>query len=282
VANYWDEYGGVAQYLRWRALPERERHRVYVEPELLEDFRGYATRLAQRVNTLTGVRYADDPTIMAWEVMNEPRGDGLADGGEAMTRFLVGVAEELHRAAPHQLVLAGDEGFDARTDGYDAEYWRRTVSSPLLGPRQHQSFQLLARAPAIDAATLHFYPDWWGVHHGDEPEAGARWIREHARIAREAGKPLLFDEFGALDRISRGRGLLPEERVVAYEAWFAAARAEDNIAAVMPWGLSYDGRTSDTDGFEWGAPSSSADLLRPAITRWAEAFAVERDLAGCE
>ena len=60
-----------------------------------------------------GLQRKDDPTIIAWEVMNEPRGNGLDehDHGEALTHFIHEIASALHVVAPHQLVLAGDEGF---------------------------------------------------------------------------------------------------------------------------------------------------------------------------
>ena len=34
-------------------------------------YKNYVQMLAERVNTITGVKYADDPTILAWELCNE-------------------------------------------------------------------------------------------------------------------------------------------------------------------------------------------------------------------
>lgn len=42
------------------------------DPALLEAFDRYVRALALRVNPLTGVSYADEPTIAIWELMNEP------------------------------------------------------------------------------------------------------------------------------------------------------------------------------------------------------------------
>jgi len=57
----------------------------------IEDFfLDYGTRLLymahvckciNRVNTVTGIRWRDDPTIFSWNLMNEPRCPGCSFGG---------------------------------------------------------------------------------------------------------------------------------------------------------------------------------------------------------
>ena len=36
-------------------------------------YKGYLKKMATRVNTFTGIMYKDDPTIFAWDLLNEPR-----------------------------------------------------------------------------------------------------------------------------------------------------------------------------------------------------------------
>ena len=57
-------------------------------------------QLATRKNTITGMRYGDDATILAWELMNEPR--------EAPDDWIAFAAAAV-RAHCRQLVALGDE-----------------------------------------------------------------------------------------------------------------------------------------------------------------------------
>ncbi len=45
----------------------------YGDPLMQKWFRGYLEALTKRVNALTGVPYSRDPTILGWELANEPR-----------------------------------------------------------------------------------------------------------------------------------------------------------------------------------------------------------------
>ena len=82
-ADYWPAYGGIAQWLAWRGAPvaaadrdhpERYAARFFGDTQLRDAYAARVRQLATRNNTITGTRYGDDPTILAWELMNEPRG----------------------------------------------------------------------------------------------------------------------------------------------------------------------------------------------------------------
>jgi mannan endo-1,4-beta-mannosidase len=74
LANHWDDYGGVGAYLDWAGLPKAgfgARDRFFADEHTRALYRAHLDRLLERTNSVTGVRYVDDPTIVAWELMNE-------------------------------------------------------------------------------------------------------------------------------------------------------------------------------------------------------------------
>jgi len=108
--DYWPSYGGMAQWLRWRGVPVAHdappasyAARFYGDVQLRDAYRARVALLCDRRNTITGARYGDDPTVLAWELMNEAR-QAPADW--------VTFAAECVRSRARQLVLLGDE--DAR------------------------------------------------------------------------------------------------------------------------------------------------------------------------
>lgn len=65
--------------------------------------------LLNHVNTYTGVALKDDPTIMAWETINEGGAYFLADGAPPQA-WNTAVAQYIKSLAPNHLVLDGTDG----------------------------------------------------------------------------------------------------------------------------------------------------------------------------
>lgn len=64
----WQWWGGVAEYAAFRG---KTPNAFFSDPELARDFDATLRFVLERTNTLTGERYADDETILAWETGNE-------------------------------------------------------------------------------------------------------------------------------------------------------------------------------------------------------------------
>lgn len=195
--NYWDELGGICQYNTWAGVsnPSRNMQAFIDNPQTQKWFRDYISMLLNRVNTVTGVAYKDEPAIFAWQIINEGRLPGrnptvIRDWYQEIARYIKSID-------PNHLVGTGEEGFD---EGTPSEYSVREYSNTYVLRSQNGTSYLLNTAiPEIDFGTAHWYGPDYGF--GQDPNethlrAQRAWISDHARIAEELGKPFFIGEYG--------------------------------------------------------------------------------------
>lgn len=196
LVNNWNEFGGMNQYVRWHGGQYHDE--FYSDATIRMWFKEWISHLLNRTNSITGVKYKDDPTIMMWELANEPRciGSGGANGYPrspgCTTETLVTWAAEMSRYIKsidrRHLVSVGDEGFLCLPNGTD---WTDNCSEGV------DSFAFAA-LPHVDAMSMHLYPDadaW-----GKTPEWGTEWIIKHTLKAKTLRKAVYLGEFGTRDR----------------------------------------------------------------------------------
>lgn len=221
--NFWEWSGGMVTYLSWvnggefvnlgdPAHPWPEfawfSARFYSNPEAQALYLHYLAALLQRHNSVTGVPYRDDPTIMSWQLANEPRpGDGEASRPNlpAYYAWIRDTAALIHRLAPNQLVSLGSEG--------------------TMGCLELDECFLAAHGiTGIDYATFHLWPKNWGWYDARQPqqtfdrtlERTEAYISRHVRLAQQLGLPLVLEEFG----IERDSGEVSPKASTSYRDRF--------------------------------------------------------------
>ena len=236
LGNFWGDYGGVPQYLRWHGLAEDRTDLFFSEPGVIAHYSEHVEALLTRRNPRTGRAWGEDEAVLGWELMNEPR------AGEGTRAWVEALAAVVRRAAPSQLLCTGGEG---------------KPEDDFAGALQ-----------STDLASIHLYPEGWGWPRHSWIERGARWIRMHADQAAAAGRPLLLGEFGLSNR---GSGLAACRRV--YSRWLEAARSHPAVAGACSWSFSTDDRPDDWDEFTWGWRTGT--VASDPINRYADLFADE-------
>lgn len=64
----WTPTGGIPEYVKWAGLTENTA--FFTSPEVKNMYKEFVTAIVNRVNTINGRVYRDDPTIMAWNLLN--------------------------------------------------------------------------------------------------------------------------------------------------------------------------------------------------------------------
>jgi mannan endo-1,4-beta-mannosidase len=220
LTNYNPDYGGIPQYQRWLRLANLTD--FYRDSSAILTFQNWVQAIVTRQNTLTNLSYADDPTILAWEIANEPRCPSDPLGTEPLTEWLNEMSAFIRPIAPRQLIAAGDEGF------FDHD---RAGSNWLFNGSCGVSTEDILGIADIDLGTFHMYPDQWAKNQ-DPQEFGQMWIQNHIEAARRASKPVILEEYGLA---------ASAERNGIYEAWLHTIEQED-AAGDLVWMLALPGQ----------------------------------------
>lgn len=195
--NFWPWSGGFAQYHRWfggSPIPypppaeggswftyARYSSRFYRNEAAMSAFDRHVRTIVGRVNQITKVAYRDDPTIMSWQLANEPRGIFRPRAYRRWIRRTAGLIKSID---PNHLVSIGSEG---NTAGPTGNHFRRD-----------HAFEL------IDYTTIHIWIQNWGWYDPKQAEAtyeyalnkATKYIDRHLAKAEKLNKPIVLEEFG--------------------------------------------------------------------------------------
>lgn len=222
LGNLWHWSGGLGQYLVWaglaRSIPcppprpggdwdeyQRFAARFYDSPRAVSYYLDHVAKIVTRVNPYTNRSYCDDPTIMAWELANEPR---ALDHVDSYLAWIATSAQLIKSLDHNHLVTIGSEGDTSEPSYSGTEYLRDHALS------------------AIDYGTAHVWVQNWGWY--DPLDAAASYapavarakayIDSHVSRTRTLDKPIVFEEFGlARDRNS----FSPASPVTARDQYYA-------------------------------------------------------------
>lgn len=256
--NFWQWSGGMSQYVAWETGTEvfdpdktgqwnefmMNSAKFYSMPESQKLYQALIKKVVTRVNTISGVAYNQDPTIMSWQLANEPRPGSDERGlenAEVYKAWIKNTAAYIKSLAPQQLVSTGSEGVYGSA-------------------RDEKLYRESHNIPEVDYLTFHMWPknwSWYDSLNAEETypsalEKSLWYIDLHIDIANDLNKPTVIEEFG----LDRDLGSYAVDSTTVYrdkffQATFARltdrAAKGDAIAGYNVWAWGGFGRTTRED-----------------------------------
>ncbi|XP_047336159.1 mannan endo-1,4-beta-mannosidase 2 [Impatiens glandulifera] len=252
LVNNLPAYGGKTQYVKW-AWEEgvglsSSNDSFFFDPSIRHYFKNYVKTILTRKNTITGIEYRNDPTIFAWELINEPRcstdpsGNTLQDWIEEMSKFVKSIDK-------NHLLTVGLEGFygpkSPKASSFNPADWAGNLGSDFIRNSE---------IPTIDFASVHIYPDQW-FHFGQDMEEKleyvSKWMMSHIEDGdKELKKPVMFTEFG-LSNLNHGYDPSQRDRFykTVLDIMYRSARKKESGAGTFFWQFLVKGIDEYNDDF---------------------------------
>ncbi|KAJ1273835.1 hypothetical protein BS78_05G015500 [Paspalum vaginatum] len=196
LCNNWNDYGGKAQYVSWgkeAGLDLTSDDDFFSDPTIKSYYKAFVKAVLTRINTITNEAYMDDPTILAWELINEPHCHS-DPSGNTLQAWIEEMASYVKSIDHRHLLEIGVEGFYGPSTPellhVNPDAYSGTVGTDFI--RNH-------RAPGIDLASVHIYSDNWLPHSEEDSHLQfvKTWMQQHIDDAANLlGMPILIGEFG--------------------------------------------------------------------------------------
>ena len=242
--NSWEWSGGYGYYLEHAGLgkaprPNEAGYEAFMKhvaqfagnEKAHQLFYDYVRFIVSRQNRYTLLLYKDDPTIMAWQIGNEPRAFG-EEQKVPFTRWLREASALIRSLDGHHLISVGGEGI-----------WGCEMDSAL--------YEQISSDPNIDYLTVHVWPYNWQWARQDSlladiPHAcqkTADYLRPHMEIARRIKKPLGIEEFGfPRDGFSFSPSSTTHARDKYYQYIFSLVESEPAVSGCNFWAWGGEAR----------------------------------------
>lgn len=255
MTNFWEWTGGMGQYISWAdgveipyAPPagkgdwdtfQKFSASFFSNKKANRLYRRHLKFMINRENTVAGVKYKEDPTIMAWQLGNEPRG---YTNKEAYRKWVHKTAGYIKRKDKNHLVSIGSEG---------------NTGSHHAGNNFYEDHL----SPRIDYATMHIWIQnwaWFKPQNWEESLPGAMekaeaYLLDHIEAAQRLNKPMVLEEFGvARDNEAYAPGSPVQARDAFYglifETVYEQAKSGKPVAGLNFWTYAGEGRSAVPEG----------------------------------
>ena len=142
VDNYDYYHGGKFSFLRFAGIDVNSTgdqplpaavQKFYTDPTVVGYFKNYIKHLITHVNPYTGLSYADDPTIFAYETGNELGGQSFGDE-DVPVEWTDEICQYIKQLAPHKLCIDGTYGVNKThlsiesVDAFDDHYYPLNIT----------------------------------------------------------------------------------------------------------------------------------------------------------
>jgi hypothetical protein len=170
LGNNFSDYGGASQYLKWAGIDPANHDQFYTDGTVRTLYKNYINHILTHKNTLTGTSYVDDPTILAWDIINEPR----TTDPNNLAPWVNDISSYVRNLDSNHLITVG-------------------IDKPVID----SSVRDICAIKNITVCSIHLYPQETNIASFDSPSSLQSAINVTKQIANKINKPIMVSELGA-------------------------------------------------------------------------------------